>query len=72
MEYTYTVTYLKCQSCSAKSHCDQCSREVLAQLLGCPGVEDAFLDLGQKLARVSGSDEDRLLDALDDVGLFTD
>lgn len=72
MEFTYHVTYMKCQSCDAKIHCDQCSSEALASLKRSPGVEDAFVDLEKKLVRISGQDEDALLDALDDLGIFTD
>ena len=72
MEFTYTVTYLKCQSCSAKNHCDQCSGEVHEALLRQAGVEAAEVDLNQKRLRITGDDEDTLLDALDDCGVFVD
>lgn len=70
MDFTYTITYMKCQSCSAKNHCDQCSGEVARDLLLRPGVAAVALDLREKVIRISGGDEDLLLDALDDMGLF--
>ena len=29
----YTITYLKCQSCTAKFHCDDCAVEIQERLL---------------------------------------
>ena len=72
MEFTYTVTYMKCQSCTARSHCGQCSRELEPELTANPGVEAAFLDLEHKTARLTAQNEDAALDALDDAGIFPD
>ena len=72
MEFTYTITYMKCQSCSAKNHCRQCSDEVARDLLRQPGVSSVELDLSQKVIRIGGLDEDLLLDTLDDAGIFAD
>ena len=44
MEYTYPITYLKCQSCDAKSHCRQCAEEAEASLLRSGAVEAVRLD----------------------------
>lgn len=70
MDHTYTVTSLKCQFCSGRSHCAQCSAEIQERLRRCAGVDDAAVDLGQKQVRISGAEEDALLDALDDAGLL--
>ena len=69
MEYIYTVTHLKCQSCSGRSHCAQCSAEV-EESLRRAGVAEAAVDLSRKLVRVGGGEEEALLDALDDAGLL--
>ena len=69
MESTYTITHLKCQSCTCKTHCAQCSAEEEA-LLQFPGVDFAAVDLSQKRLCVSGPDEDTILDAIDDAGLL--
>ncbi len=69
-EFLYTVTYMKCQSCSARSHCGQCSRELEPVLAASPGVETAFLDLEHKTVRLTAQSEDAALDALDDAGIF--
>lgn len=65
----YTVTYLKCQSCSGKIHCDQCSREVEEQLLRDPGVQAAQVDLNRHVVRLE-ADPAEAEDILDDAGLF--
>ena len=72
MEFTYTVTYMKCQSCTARSHCGQCSRELEPELTASPGVEAAFRDPAPRTARLTAHNEDPALDALDDAGIFPD
>ena len=71
-EFVYTVTYMKCQSCSAKNHCGQCSRELEPLLADSPGVAAASLDLEHKTARLTARSEDAALDALDDAGIVPD
>lgn len=70
MESIYTITHLKCQSCTCKTHCAQCSAEAEEALLQFPGVDFAAVDLSQKRLRVSGPDEDTILDAIDNAGLL--
>ena len=70
MTDTYSVTYLKCQSCEAKNHCRQCAEEAEAALLRRPAVLSVQLDFQQKTATVSGEDEDGILDALEAAGIF--
>ena len=72
MEYSYAITYLKCQSCEGKSHCRQCADEAQAALLRSGAVEAAQLDFQLKTAFLSAPDEDAALDALEAAGIFTD
>lgn len=72
MEFAYRITYAKCQSCAAKSHCAQCAAEAEAALLRGGAVEAVRLDFQQRTAALSGNDEDALLDALDAAGIFPD
>ena len=72
MEYHYTITYLKCQSCEGKSHCRQCADEAQAALLRSGAVEAAQLDFQLKTAVLSAPDEDAALDVLEAAGIFTD
>ena len=67
----YVVTYLKCQFCSGKIHCDQCSREVEERLLRTPGVQAAQVDLNHHMVRLEAEPEEAE-EILDDAGLFID
>ena len=67
----YTITYLKCQSCTAKIHCDDCAAEIQERLR----KEDvqAAIDIPNRSARIeTGMDEDDLLDLMEEIGLFAD
>lgn len=70
MEYTYDFTYLKCQSCTAKIHCDDCAEQIHERLAR--HVNKAEIDIAAKrIAIDAGSmDEDDLLDLLEDIGVF--
>ena len=71
MDFTYAdITYLKCQSCDAKSHCRQCADEARAALLRSGAVEEVHLDFQLKTAALSAPDEDAALDALEAAGIF--
>ena len=72
MEFTYGVTYHACQSCAGKTPCAQCAGELEEKLLRQPGIAWARLDLNARQARVSGTDEDSVIDALEAAGLFID
>ena len=72
MEFMYGVTYMKCQTCDAKIHCDRCSKELEESLMRSWAVESVKLDMNKKLVYITGEDEDDLLDALYDLGIFTD
>lgn len=73
MIYRYTVSYLKCQQCHAKINCAQCDAECSERILTFPGVTDVQLNLMRKALAIEGSiDEDDLLDALEEYGLFAD
>ena len=67
----YTVSYLKCQSCSGKIHCDQCSRDIEALLLRDPRVRAAEADLNRRVIRLE-TDPHQAEEILDDAGLFID
>ena len=70
MTFTYTVTAFRCQSCSGKTHCAQCSEEAERTLRCDSAVEEVQIDLSQKRALVTGGDEDAILNALEDAGLL--
>ena len=70
MHFTYTITTIKCQSCTGKTHCAACGAEAEETLRRSPAIEEITIDLSQKTAHVTGGDEDAILNALDDAGLL--
>ena len=71
MNYSYTITYLKCQSCTAKIHCEDCAAEIQERLLkdGVKGV----VDIPNRSACIATDmDEDDLLDLMEEIGVFAD
>ena len=70
IERTFSVSRLSCQFCVGKNHCGRCSRETAERLLACPGVLDARVDLKAGTAWLRGTEEDALLDALEEAGLM--
>lgn len=71
MNHSYDISYLACQSCTAKIHCDACSATLRERLLGRPGVAAAEVDVSKRSLLISTSmDEDDLLDLLEDIGIF--
>ena len=66
-----TISYLKCQSCTAKIHCEACAEEIRERLLK-EGVQ-AAIDISNRAARIETQmDEDDLLDLLEEIGVFAD
>ena len=72
MELVFSFTYLPCQACSAKIHCDQCRETIAAALLRLDGVESAQVSIPEKTMRITGDgiDEDAVEDAMDAIGVF--
>ena len=72
MELTYTFTYLSCQACSAKIHCEQCQETIAAALRKLSGIRSAQVSIPEKSMRITGEriDEDALEDAMDAIGVF--
>ena len=73
MKHIFTFTYLTCQSCTARIHCEQCGEELRQRLLGRPGISDAQADIPNKRISIDSSMEEMdLLDLLEDMGIFAD
>lgn len=72
MRYEYTYDYLKCQSCTAKIHCDGCAEDVLELFQGKNAYENMRMDMKAKRLSVEmdPEDEDDFLDALEAAGIF--
>lgn len=72
MTNRYLFTYLSCQSCVAKIHCEKCQDEIADILLNLPGVTAAAVNIPAHTLTVThdGADPDDLEDALDAIGVF--
>ena len=66
-----TFTYLSCQTCQAKIHCEKCGEEVRESLLRMGDVDRVEINMTAKTLLVDGNVEsDDLEDKLEDLGLL--
>lgn len=74
MKLEYAITYLACQSCTAKIHCEKCAAELTERLQKQRGVSDVQIDIPARRMslQADGLDEMDLLDMLEDAGIFAD
>lgn len=74
MKLEYAITYLACQSCTAKIHCEKCAAELTERLQKQRGVTDVQIDIPARRIslQTDGLDEMDLLDMLEDAGVFAD
>ena len=74
MKLEYAITYLACQSCTAKIHCEKCAAELTERLQNQRGVSDVQIDIPARRMslQADGLDEMDLLDMLEDAGIFAD
>lgn len=73
MNHQVTFSYLACQTCQAKIHCDRCGEEVAGSLMNMDGVERVEMNMKAKSLVVSGDvDVDDLEIKLEDLGLLVD
>lgn len=71
MDHQYLFTYLPCQTCSAKIHCDQCSERIAASLMQFEGIRHAEVDTAKKQLAVSGTfDTFGLEEYMEELGVF--
>ncbi len=71
MPYTFSVTYMACQTCQSKVHCDECEARLEEAMMRLSGVRSASLQIAkQELLVNAEQSEDDLLDALEDLGIF--
>ena len=54
MELEYSFTYLPCQACTAKIHCEQCQNTITAALRRTDGVQSAQVSISEKTMRITG------------------
>ena len=71
MKIRLPVTYMSCQSCASKIHCDQCDAELAESLVQRPGIQNPQVNIKAKeLVLDTTLDADDLEDILEGVGLF--
>ena len=74
MIYNSCFTYLTCQSCTARIHCEQCQTELQERLMHMRGISHIKIDIPNKQLEISSNtlDEMDLLDLLEEVSIFAD
>ena len=73
MTYTFKISYISCQTCHAKVHCDECEKRLEDAIMRLSDVHGASLQIANKTLLVDGQmDEDALVDALEDIGIFVE
>lgn len=73
MNFDFSVSYMDCQKCGERVNCDKCENKLTDKLLGMAEFDQVELNIANK--RITGvaavEDEDDILDALEEVGLFS-
>ena len=73
MTYTFKISYISCQTCHAKVHCDECEKRLEDAIMRLSGVHGASMQIANKTLLVDGQmDGDALVDALEDIGIFVE
>ena len=73
MLFTTSVSYLSCQTCQAKIHCEDCGRRLEEILLNIDGVSSICVDLpNQHLNAEANLSLDDFAELLEEHGLFSD
>ena len=71
MTHSLSITYLACQTCHAKIHCDECEKRLEEALMRMQGINGASIQMAAMQALIDGSiDADTLEEALEDLGIF--
>lgn len=66
-----SFTYLPCQTCSAKIHCEQCADTIAQSLLQINGITHVEVDMAAKQLVIIGSAHSQDVEAyLEDRGVF--
>ena len=71
MTHTLKISYISCQTCHAKVHCDECEKRLEEALMRIQGINGASVQMAAKQALVDGPiDADDLEESMEDLGLF--
>ena len=73
MTYTLKISYISCQNCQSKVHCDECEKRLKEAIMRLSGIHGASLQIANKTLLADGQlDEDTLVDVLEDIGIFVE
>lgn len=71
MTYTIDISYIGCQSCQARVHCEECEERLSQMLMRLEGVNGAVVQMANRQLMIDADlDRSALEEALEDVGLF--
>ena len=74
MTRDYHFTYLSCQACTQRVHCDQCQTQITEMLMRLKGVQAVEINIVMKTMRVAfeGINADDIEEVLENAGIFVD
>ena len=74
MTRDYCFTYLSCQACTQRVHCDQCQTQITEMLMRLKGVQAVEINIVMKTMRVAfeGINADDIEEVLENAGIFVD
>ena len=73
MNYVTSMTYLTCQTCQAKIHCEECGKRLEETLQSLDGIRRIKIDLAnQRLEADSSLSVDDFAELLEEHGIFSD
>lgn len=72
MKETTTFTYMRCESCAARTNCETCGHDIEQMLLKLDGVNEAACNIPNKTLTFDASPAafDDVEDALEGIGVF--
>ena len=73
MTFTFDITYMPCQTCHARMHCDDCEKRLEEALWEMEGIRSASVQMGAKQVEIHSTlDKESLEEVLEDLGIFID
>lgn len=72
MKLNYNFSFMDCQGCHARINCDKCEEKIKSALLQYCMIERADISMTAKRISIETSctDENLILDAMEELGLF--
>ena len=71
MTHTLKISYISCQTCHAKVHCDECEKQLEEAIMRMQGTNGASVQMGPKQVLIDSElDGDTIEEVLEDLGIF--